>query len=97
MSERAFLRRVLVKARPDEVFDAIATLDGLRGWWTPLVEGSTSSGGDLRFEFEGLDQHIMMHVDASHQSTLVRWTCGQAHRPSRVGRDQDRLVDSAAP
>lgn len=75
MSERAFLRRVLVKARPDEVFDAIATLDGLRGWWTPLVEGSTSSGGDLRFEFEGLGQHIMMHVDASHQSTLVRWTC----------------------
>ena len=53
----AFLRRVSIDAPADQVFDAIATLDGLRGWWTPFVDGSTSHGHDVRFEFEGLDPY----------------------------------------
>jgi hypothetical protein len=36
---------------------------------------SASPGGDLRFELEGLDQHIIMHVDESRPSAFVRWTC----------------------
>jgi len=54
------------------VFDAITTLDGLRGWCTPFVRGS---GGTLRFEFEGLSQHIIMRVDEARPDSLVKWTC----------------------
>jgi hypothetical protein len=54
------------------VFDAITTLDGLRGWWTPFVRGSA---GTLRFQFEGLSQHIIMRVDEARPDSLIKWTC----------------------
>ncbi len=60
----AFTRRRTLNSSAERVFAAIATLEGLRGWWTPLVQGTAAAGGDLRFEFEGLDQHIVMHVEA---------------------------------
>lgn len=74
-TDRPFTRRLSIDAPADHVFDAIATLDGLRAWWTPLVDGSTAEGDDVRLEFEGLDQHIIMHVDAARRPSEVRWTC----------------------
>jgi len=71
----AFTRRRVLNASADRAFAAIATSEGLRGWWTPLVGGTTAAGGDLRFEFEGLDQHIVMHVEASQRPSDVLWTC----------------------
>ncbi|MCU1281611.1 MAG: hypothetical protein JWM53_5157 [bacterium] len=75
-SENAsFVRRVRFNAPPARVFNAITTLDGLRGWWTPFVQGEPLVGGDVRFEFEGLSQHIIMHVDEATPTSSVRWTC----------------------
>jgi len=69
---RSFSRRIRFKAPRERVFDAITTLDGLRGWCTPFVRGSA---GTLRFEFEGLSQHIIMRVDEARPDSLVKWTC----------------------
>lgn len=70
-----FVRNVKFNASSEALFDAITTLEGLRRWWTPLVEG-TPLGGDVRFEFEGLaGQHIIMHVDEARRGATVRWTC----------------------
>lgn len=56
-------RRELPIAAPCErAFDAIATLEGVRGWWTPLVTGSAKPGGKIRLRFEGLDEHIDLRV-----------------------------------
>ena len=71
----SFVRRVRFNASPTAVFNAITTLEGLRGWWTPLVQGQPSAGGDVRFEFEGLSQHIIMHVDETSAPSFVQWTC----------------------
>lgn len=74
-STTSFVREVSFKASEARVFDAITTLDGLRGWWTPFVEGRPLDG-DVRFEFEGLaGQHIIMHVDEATPGAKVRWTC----------------------
>jgi uncharacterized protein YndB with AHSA1/START domain len=48
----------------EPVFDAIATLDGLRRWWTTVVTGSAASGRTLRFGFAGLEEQIVIRVDA---------------------------------
>jgi hypothetical protein len=40
----SYTRELEVKAAPERLFDAIATLDGLRGWWTRLVTGSGEAG-----------------------------------------------------
>ncbi|MDB5213239.1 MAG: Activator of Hsp90 ATPase 1 family protein [Myxococcaceae bacterium] len=70
-----YARRVAFGASCERVFDAIATLDGLRGWWTPLVSGSPSTGGDVRFEFRGMDEHIVMHVERASRPSVVEWSC----------------------
>lgn len=45
---------------PERVYDAIATLDGLRGWWTGDASGSTEIGGVIRFRFPpgGFDMQV---------------------------------------
>jgi uncharacterized protein YndB with AHSA1/START domain len=70
-----YARRVAFRAPPEQVFDAIATIDGLRAWWTTIVSGSAANGGDIRFEFEGLDEHIIMHVETATRPKSIRWTC----------------------
>jgi uncharacterized protein YndB with AHSA1/START domain len=57
------------------VFNAIATPDGLRQWWTTIVTGSASPGGTLRFGFAGLDEQIVMHVDAVRSPSAITWSC----------------------
>ena len=70
-----YTHRRTIGAPAERVFDALATLEGLRGWWTPLVSGAASPGDVLRFEFEGLDEHILMRVEDVRRPRQVRWTC----------------------
>lgn len=70
-----YARRVAFRASSEQVFKAIATVEGLQGWWTTRVTGSDSPGGELRFEFEGLKEHIIMRVEEATSPSSVRWTC----------------------
>ena len=71
----AYARQLTIHAAADRVFDAIATLDGLRRWWTTIVTGSAVPGGTLRFGFAGLDEQIVMHVDAVRPRSAITWSC----------------------
>ncbi len=70
-SGRDYRREIAVHAPVERLFDAIATPDGVRGWWTRLVSGSS---GTLRLEFEGVDEHIDLRVVASQRTTAVEWS-----------------------
>ena len=70
-----YARQRTIRAAHERVFGAIATLDGLRHWWTTIVTGSTAPGGELRFGFAGLDEQIVMHVEAVQPPASVRWSC----------------------
>jgi hypothetical protein len=63
------------RARRERVFDAVATLRGVRSWWTPIVTGSADAGAALTFGFEGLDEAIVMRVEEGMPPARVRWTC----------------------
>ena len=69
-----YRREIPVKAPVERLFDAIATRDGVRGWWTPLVSGSSEHGGTMRLEFEGMDEHIDLRIAASRRPTEVEWS-----------------------
>jgi uncharacterized protein YndB with AHSA1/START domain len=45
------LHRVGIKAPLDAVYKALATRDGLAGWWTTDTQGDSSVGSVLRFRF----------------------------------------------
>jgi uncharacterized protein YndB with AHSA1/START domain len=70
-----YQRRVSVAAAPRRVYDALTTLTGLAGWWTPLVEGDPGEGGGLAFRFRGLDERILMRVDVARSPDRVLWRC----------------------
>lgn len=71
---RDYTRELTVKARPEILFDAIATLEGIRGWWTHLVSGSGEAGGTIHLEFEGLDEHIDLRVITLQRPTHIEWS-----------------------
>jgi uncharacterized protein YndB with AHSA1/START domain len=70
-----YVRQVRCRAPRERVFDAIATLRGVRSWWTPVVTGSPSPGDALTFGFAGLDEAIVMRIEETTFPARVRWTC----------------------
>lgn len=67
--------RIVFRAPRERVFDAIATPGGVRGWWTTAVKGSGAAGGELRLEFEGLDEYIVLRVEKANRPSSVQWSC----------------------
>ena len=68
-----YARTMVIDVPVERAFDAIATLDGLRGWWTPLATGSDQPGGTIRLEFEGMDEHIDLRVVIRRRPAEVAW------------------------
>ncbi len=59
------------KSTPDQVYEALTTLDGLSGWWARKTAGDTELGGVIAFRFTagGFD----MKVTELEPGKLVRW------------------------
>ena len=70
-----YARQLTIHAAPGQVFRAIATLEGLRRWWTTIVTGSADPGGKLHFGFAGLDEQITMRVEEARALSAVTWSC----------------------
>ncbi len=66
------LHKIGVKsASPDEVYDALTTLDGLAGWWTNDTTGDPGLGGVVTFRFtKGVIDMEVRELDAGKR---VRW------------------------
>jgi uncharacterized protein YndB with AHSA1/START domain len=45
------LHRVGIKSSPNDVYRALATVDGLAGWWTSDTKGESKVGGTIQFRF----------------------------------------------
>ena len=65
--------RVGVNAPIDEVYQAIATGEGLSRWWTTEVEGDDRIGGELVFFFGGPDRVARMEVVETSRPDRVVW------------------------
>ncbi len=50
---KTILHALHVHAPPDAVFDALATEEGLAGWWSTRVEAEPRVGGHVDFTFFG--------------------------------------------
>lgn len=66
------LHRIGIRqSTPDQVYEALTTLDGLSGWWTEKTSGRTGPGDVIEFRFEqgGVD----MRIAGLDPGRLVRW------------------------
>ena len=52
------LHRVGIKASLDEVYRALATREGLAGWWTANTQGASKVGEALQFRFRADGKEI---------------------------------------
>ena len=56
------LHRIGATATPDQVYDALTTLDGLAAWWTTDTQGDSAPGGTIQFRFGdtgGFDMKVL--------------------------------------
>ncbi len=61
-----------VRAAPEDVYRALATIDGLAGWWTEQTSGSAEAGGTIDFRFP--NGAFAMKVVDQVPGRSVRWT-----------------------
>jgi uncharacterized protein YndB with AHSA1/START domain len=73
--QRDYAARLALGAPPARAFEALTTLEGLGGWWTPTVSGNPLAPGRVTFGFDGLDETIVMRVDEAVAARRVVWTC----------------------
>lgn len=53
------LHRIGIKAKPGEVYQRLATVAGVAGWWTKETTGSAVVGGTLTFTFRSADGAVI--------------------------------------
>ena len=70
------LHRVGIRSSPDQVYQALATPEGVAGWWTRDSRGDSKVGGSLSFVFsaDGVELGgFKMKIIELEPSTRVRW------------------------
>ena len=69
--------RVGVNAPIGEVYDAVATREGVSQWWTNDVTGESGVGGSLAFYFGRAEPSATVEVVESTRPSRVVWRCVQ--------------------
>jgi len=70
------LHRVGIKASLDKVYKALATPEGVAGWWTTDSTGDRKAGGMINFRFTAAGHEIgafSMKILELHANTRVVW------------------------
>ncbi|MES2306358.1 MAG: SRPBCC domain-containing protein [Gemmatimonadota bacterium] len=68
------LHRVGVKAPLKDVYQALATREGVAGWWTKKTTGESRVGGELEFRFGAAGEHgFRMRVTELAPEQRVSW------------------------
>ncbi len=69
------LHRLNINAPPETVFDAIATVEGIRNWWTDDSSCAPAAGGVSEFRFMNGEVVFRMRVDEHDPGRRLAWTC----------------------
>ena len=72
---------VTINAAPDYVFDALATENGIRGWWTSDANLDPRVGGKGEFRFYGGSKITIVEVTELHRPRRVGWKVLRSFRP----------------
>ena len=79
-----------IEAPPDTVYHALATPEGIRGWWTQDCEADTAVGGNIRLRFGATQKTLRIEcLDPGHE---VRWLCTEAYIAAAQLARQDEWV-----
>ncbi|HEX2058815.1 MAG TPA: SRPBCC domain-containing protein [Actinomycetota bacterium] len=69
------LLRVPVDAEPKVIYDALATSDGVKGWWSNHTEGPGGPGSTMKVAFPDAPITFDFEVTAEEPGKRVAWRC----------------------
>lgn len=72
-----FQQSLNIAASPAAVYAALATIDGVRDWWTMDCDGSADVGGTIHVRFGTCYKDL--RVERLEPGRAVRWLCTRAH------------------
>lgn len=76
---------VNINAVQEEVFEAIATGEGLSNWWSTKVKSEENVGGIIDFTFQA-DFNPDMKITKLNKPEVVHWVCLAGHEPWQDNR-----------
>lgn len=71
--------QIPIKASPSNVFAALATQAGLRGWWTADTNAEERVGGKAEFGFDRRGMVFRMRIEELAPGQRVVWSCSGDH------------------
>jgi uncharacterized protein YndB with AHSA1/START domain len=71
----SILLRFPVQADPETVYDALATQDGVRQWWSEKTSGPSGTGSIMKVSFPETPMAFDFRVDQDVASERVVWRC----------------------
>ena len=66
--------KITIDVPQDRVFKALSTVEGLKSWYTPTIEGAAGKNHEVVFTFAGKEPFRWKFIDLKPNS-LVRWEC----------------------
>ncbi len=86
MATREIWHEIVIRASPDDIYQALTDLKKLAHWWTTDTREESRVGKTLEFWFGGLCG-ATMEVTALKPDELVRWRAIDPSIPDWVGTD----------
>jgi uncharacterized protein YndB with AHSA1/START domain len=71
--------QIPIDATPDKVYAALATENGLKGWWTADTRADEKVGGKAEFGFENHGMVFRMNIEELAPGKRVVWSCHGDH------------------
>jgi uncharacterized protein YndB with AHSA1/START domain len=67
------IHKLTIDSKPEQVYEALSTIEGLSNWWTTTTTGNSAPGDRIDFRF---GQHLVsMRVQMLDPSKRVAWKC----------------------
>ena len=70
-----------IKAPADQVYQALATQDGVRNWWARDTQLDATEGGRGRFAFNDCQVVTTVRIDELEPASRVAWTVLESPAP----------------
>jgi uncharacterized protein YndB with AHSA1/START domain len=84
------IHRIGIRSSASQVYQALATIDGLAHWWTEETEGDEQVRGKIEFTFRSetgsIKGQMIMEVQELNPGKNVRWRCIDGP-PEWIGTD----------
>lgn len=92
MSENDYRTTIDLEADAGTVYRAVATCEGISGWWTQFTTFDDREGSEALMRFPSAGFHARMRVDELKPSERVVWTCIDARHPPGVSSQPDDWI-----